>query len=325
MKKIGGILILLFILLSSAYADSALPFQADYEAINRVAQSMFLVEVIGKDGHPIKTGSGFVTFDDMFITNHHVIEDAASLIIHSDNYQHSFKLTTLLAVNKQADIAILSFPEGTNFDSLSLNPNSKILRGQPVTAIGSPEGVINSVSSGNISAHIAYSEGLSEIQFTAPISHGSSGGALFDHQGDVIGLIYASHTSGENMNYAIPISYVVDLKSTIKPDSAIKLSVYNNLADYFEAPENIEIQLNSDNQPELIWKNTPQVTSYKIYRLGSSGEFGMIGEIPAVKFESIKSFIDFNPRHGMDNCYSIRAVGNSSTSTYSDTVQIYVP
>lgn len=325
MKRLLAIIILFYSLFSSAYADSPLSFQSDYEAINQAAQSMFLVEGIGENGAPIKTGSGFVAFGNMFITNHHVIEDTAKLVIHSDNYQYSFELTTLLATDKQADIAILSFPEGINFSSLSLNPDANILRGQPVTAIGSPEGVINSVSSGNISAYITHSDGLSEIQFTAPVSHGSSGGALFDQQGDVIGLIFAIHASGENMNYAIPIKYVFDLKSTITSTSAIKLSVYNKLDNYFEAPEILFIQLNDNNQPELIWKNAAQATSYKIYRLGSSGDFGMIGEIPSVKFESIKSFIDFNPIHGVDNYYSIRAIGKSSSSVYSNTVHIYVP
>jgi len=325
MKRMVVGLYLCLTLFISAYAEEKTPFQSDYEAINRAAQSMFLVEVIGENGTAIKTGSGFVAFDDMFITNHHVIEDAVELVIHSDNYQDTFRITDLLIANKQADIAILSFPEGENYDSLSLDPAAQILRGQPITAIGSPEGVINSVSSGNISAYISFSEGLSEIQFTAPISHGSSGGALFDSQGFVIGLIYASHTTGENMNYAIPISYVVDLKNSIKPDSLIKLYKYNNILNYLEPPEIPEIRLNYDEQPELIWRNNTRATTYKIYRLGSSGQFGMIGEIPSSKFESIKSFVDFNPKRNEINCYCIRAINTSAASAYSESVQIYVP
>ena len=98
-----------------------------------------------------------------------------------------------------------------------------------------------------------------------------------------------------------------------------------NVQGYLEPPEEIFIQLNSSNQPELVWKNNPNATSYKIYRLNSSGQFGMIGEIPAVKFESIKSFIDTNPKFGEKNCYCIRTLGKSSSSINSDPVQIFVP
>lgn len=325
MKRFILILILLFSLSSNTVAENLLPFQEDYSAIDRAAQSMFYVEVIGESGEPIATGSGFVAFNNMFITNYHVIEDAAALIIYSDNYQCSYKLTDVLAADKQNDIAILSFPDGINYNSLVLDPNSSIMRGQPVTAIGSPEGIINSVSNGIVSAFVSLSDTFSQIQFTAPISHGSSGGALFDSQGHVIGLIYAIHATGENMNYAIPIQYVIDLQSSIDLNASTKLWNFNSLEGYLEPPEEIFIQLNSSNQPELFWKNNPNATSYKIYRLNSSGQFGMIGEIPAVKFESIKSFIDTNPKFGEKNCYCIRTLGKSSSSINSDPVQIFVP
>lgn len=249
MKRTLVVFCLSFLLFVSAFADNELTFQSDYEAINAAAQSMFFVEVIGEDGTPIATGSGFVAFDGMFITNYHVIQDAAVLNVYSDNYQQSYKITDLLAVDKQNDIAILSFPDGAKLNSLVLDSDSEILRGQPVTAIGSPEGIINSVSNGNISAFVTYPNGFSEIQFTAPISHGSSGGALFDSQGCVIGLIYARHTTGENMNYAIPIKYVIDLQSTINTNSSIKLWDYNSLNNYVEPPQQIYIRLNSANQP----------------------------------------------------------------------------
>ena len=325
MKRTIVILCLSFLLFISASADDGLTFQTDYEAINAAAQSVFFVEVIGEDGTPIATGSGFVAFDGMFITNYHVIQDAAVLNVYSDNYQQSYKITDLLAVDKQNDIAILSFPDGLKFNSLNLDSDSEILRGQPVTAIGSPEGIINSVSNGNISAFVTYPNGFSEIQFTAPISHGSSGGALFDSKGCVIGLIYARHTTGENMNYAIPAKYVIELQSTINANASIKLWSYNSLNNYVEPPQQIYIRLNSVNQPELIWENNPNASSYKIYRLGSSGEYGMIGEIPAVKFESIKSFVDVNPKLGEDNFYCIRACRKSSSSASSDSVKIFVP
>src|SRR5438067_1628504 len=46
------------------------------------------------------------------------------------------------------------------------------------------------------------------FQITAPISHGSSGGALFDGSGAVIGIITFVFKGGQNINFAVPINYV---------------------------------------------------------------------------------------------------------------------
>ena len=49
------------------------------------------------------------------------------------------------------------------------------------------------------------------LQFTAPISHGSSGGALFDDTGNVIGITFAGIEDGQNLNFAIPAEKAVEL------------------------------------------------------------------------------------------------------------------
>ena len=41
------------------------------------------------------------------------------------------------------------------------------------------------------------------IQFTAPVSHGSSGGALLDMYGDLIGLTTGGYDDGQNLNLAV--------------------------------------------------------------------------------------------------------------------------
>lgn len=80
-----------------------------------------------------------------------------------------------------------------------------------MVAIGSPVGYINTVTSGMFSGYIEYSDGTEEIQFDAAISHGSSGGALFNNAGEVIGITSSSRTDANSLNFAIPIGYAVDL------------------------------------------------------------------------------------------------------------------
>ena len=82
------------------------------------------------------------------------------------------------------------------------NGTQKLVRGQRVVAIGSPLGLFNSVSDGIISGFRKIDD-VDMIQFTAPISHGSSGGAVLNMYGEVIGISTAGIDSGQNINLAM--------------------------------------------------------------------------------------------------------------------------
>ena len=80
-------------------------------------------------------------------------------------------------------------------------------RGQRVVAIGSPLGLFNSVSDGIISG-FRMIEDVEMIQFTAPISNGSSGGAVLNMYGEVIGISTAGFDNGQNINLAVGYGYI---------------------------------------------------------------------------------------------------------------------
>ncbi len=219
--------------IAAAEADGTKPFSTNYEAINEAAQSMFLVEVYDRNDTLIKTGSGFIAFDEhYFVTNHHVIEDAKYLIVVDDNGKE-YRVTDLLVADEEKDIAILSFDEAANYRPLPLCTDENLLRGQPIVAIGSPKGVRNTVTTGNIS-NLIDDNGTHIIQFTAAASPGSSGGAIFNDRGEVIGLMFSKHTDAENMNYAVDIAEVVKQKTTFKSSiKFITLSEFNHVYDIF--------------------------------------------------------------------------------------------
>ena len=85
----------------------------------------------------------------------------------------------------------------------------RLVRGQKVVAIGSPLGLFNTVSDGIISGFRTVGE-RSMIQFTAPTSHGSSGGALLDLYGNLIGIITAGFDDGQNLNLAVDYKAILD-------------------------------------------------------------------------------------------------------------------
>lgn len=257
--------------------DRVVPFQTDYAAIDKAAKSAFLLEVYDADDQMIATGSGFVVFDKgTLITNEHVIRGAAYIIAHSDQYKASYKLTEVKAADAELDIAVLKFDAAANVLPLTVDAGAELLRGQPVTAIGSPQGVLNTVSSGNISNIVYYSEQIPDyIQFTAPISPGSSGGALFNDQGNVIGLCVGSLSEGQAMYYAIPIKYVEAVYEAAGNTKEMLLTAYNN--QDIAAPE---LMITSEGV-WLGWEAMPGAQSYVIYRrlAGSNGSFTRLGEV----------------------------------------------
>jgi len=76
--------------------------------------------------------------------------------------------------------------------------------GENVFAIGSPQGLSNSLTKGSISGYRANDR----LQFDATIDHGSSGGPLFNYQGEVVGITSAGVESGKELNFAVDIQKI---------------------------------------------------------------------------------------------------------------------
>ena len=194
-------------------------FREDLDAIDLAAKSVFYVEALDREGRMLQRASGFVAFDEhLFITNQHVIQGAVALKVEGED--GSRYLLDQVAVSDEArDIAILLFPGGDKYKALEMDAKTELKRGQPVVAIGNPIGFRGTVSYGNISAFpkMGGFGGVKCIQFTAPVSHGSSGGCVFDDRGKLIGVASAFGVSelsgevGENISLAVPISIVIEL------------------------------------------------------------------------------------------------------------------
>jgi len=81
--------------------------------------------------------------------------------------------------------------------------DSRSLRiGQRVYSVGAPEGLEMTLSEGLVSGFRDF-RGKLVVQNSAPISHGSSGGSLFDEMGGLIGITTFMLDGGRNLNFAI--------------------------------------------------------------------------------------------------------------------------
>lgn len=186
------------------------PFSDDPDAIEKAADSVFMLEVYSSRNQQIASGSGFVAFDpSILVTNYHVIEGGAYIVAVSDD-RDQYLVTRACCVDKKKDIAILLFDQPSKADPLPLDTDGNLKRSQTVVAIGSPAGLMNTISIGNISAFYTR-EGKNWIQFTAPISSGSSGGALFNDEGEIIGITTATYASAQNINMAVRAEDVIRL------------------------------------------------------------------------------------------------------------------
>ena len=170
-------------------------------------------------------GSGVIVDSSGYImTNAHVVEGARRIRvvlpmpsldfpqIQPVGKQHVLD-AKLIGVHKESDLALIKVDQ-TGLPTLSLGSARRIHQGQLVFAIGSPEGLENSVTMGVVSAVGRQPDPNSPmiyIQTDAPINPGNSGGPLVDMDGYVLGLntmILSQGGGSEGLGFAIPARVV---------------------------------------------------------------------------------------------------------------------
>ena len=168
------------------------------------------------------------------MTNYHVIEGGVYSIEASTEEGRTFDITYVFATDEEKDIAILGASSPHNLALLKPGDSDDLQKGEKVVAIGSPLGLLNSVSTGVFSGYVKENN-MNVLQFTASISSGSSGGALFNDVGEVFGITFASYEAGQNLNLAVPINEVAELlsKVTSKPELLTEIYWKNNFDEFY--------------------------------------------------------------------------------------------
>jgi serine protease Do len=171
-------------------------------------------------------GSGvIVNANGYIITNAHVVEGARIVRVTLDEMlrsSHAHRVGELnsitfdarvVGVFEEADLALVKIDEG-GLPTIPFANSDAVRPGQLVFAVGSPEGFKNSVSLGVVSAvgrNSESNEGGSFIQTDVAVSHGSSGGALVDTNGDLVGIIcfmVTVHDANQRLGFALPSKLV---------------------------------------------------------------------------------------------------------------------
>jgi S1-C subfamily serine protease len=170
------------------------------------------------DDLPFASGSGVALGDGYVVTNHHVIEDAdIAQITLQDGRTYD---AAIVGSDALTDLAVLSV-DATDLKPVEIGSVDDLSIGQTTIAVGNPLGQTggSSLTVGVLSAlsrRVDFEDGTDPLfgmlQTDAPITNGSSGGALVDDEGRLIGITSAiglSEAGAEGIGYAIPVDVVL--------------------------------------------------------------------------------------------------------------------
>ena len=176
--------------------------ELSYEQLASLSNSVVMIKVYDDENKVLCYGSGVVIHSKGYIlTNLHVVQGGHLFSVLYENETEEYITDHFIKYHQQYDLAIIKVDK--HCSPLTIKTDGQLVRGQKIVAIGSPLGLFNSISDGIVSGFREI-DSLSMIQFTAPISNGSSGGALLDMFGRLVGLITAGFDNGQNLNLAVP-------------------------------------------------------------------------------------------------------------------------
>lgn len=193
------------------------------EIARKARVSSVYLRTYNDKGDAFRDGSGFIVAPGKIVTNYHVIDKAASIYVSHVGEERWIKVMRTPIFDKAHDLAILII-DRLNTPALPIANSDNIEIGERIYAVGNPQGWEGTFSQGIVSS-IRGKEPNKWIQITAPVSPGSSGGAILNSKSEVIGVATLSYFSidpktkvnrAQNINFAVPSNYLRDLLRRVK-------------------------------------------------------------------------------------------------------------
>ncbi len=206
------------------------------------------------DGNVFSRGSGFlINSEGLIATAYHVIEGANSINVYLSD-KGMYVAQSVVGFDADRDIALIKISAGHALPYLELETEG-ITPGEAAYSLGSSLGFLDgSFGSGIVSANLREEvidadteEKMYEVQFTAPISGGNSGGPLLNSRGKVIGVVKSYYTNGNDLNMA---TYIEELEHI---DQTYSRSVANFFKDtqYFQIKMDQRIEFESEDNSTI--------------------------------------------------------------------------
>lgn len=227
-----------------------------------------IVQLRVTGGGKSSSGSGVILRSDGHIlTNAHVVENASDVIVvMADGSEH---VASVVGSDKETDVAVVHLDKPV--DDLVTAPLGSAVElqvGQTAIAIGSPLGLAGgpSVSVGVVSAlgrQVTSQEGqvlFDMIQTDAPIAPGSSGGALLDAEGSVVGITTAiaiSNVGAEGLGFATPIDVARDVANQLISDGKASHAWLGVLGEDISSERAADLKLEGGAQVKEVVEGSP--------------------------------------------------------------------
>jgi tetratricopeptide (TPR) repeat protein len=177
------------------------------EVFTRASPAVVVLETFDEQGQRLGSYSASVIAAERLVSLCDVLETAATLRVIEKSGSFGADVT---ARDRERNLCLLSAP------GLSVEPMPRLAQALPVGsrvfALSNALGLGIGISEGVVSGIRSFPVG-DYIQFSAPISPGSEGGALVDDGGRLVGIIDYRRRDGQNVNFASAAEWIAEIES----------------------------------------------------------------------------------------------------------------
>jgi serine protease Do len=172
------------------------------ELYERNKNAVFLVAVFMSETNYSQGSGFFLTKEGIGVSNYHVFEDGIKGEAYIKTIDgHQYRVGEVLRYDTDLDFIVFKVENNHyDFPYVPIAPSAPNV-GEDVFAIGNPKGLEHTLSKGIVSS---FRSDKYQIQTTTEITHGSSGGPLFNMNGQVVGIT-TSGVGEANLNFAMNI------------------------------------------------------------------------------------------------------------------------
>jgi S1-C subfamily serine protease len=192
----------LLLALLAALPQSALALTAS-QVYEQVKDSVVVVKAYDQKGKLAGMGSGVMLPSGDVITNYHVVKAGVRYTVGRGKQGTP---ATVKAGDPDKDLCLLTAP-GLTAEPARLGSAARLKVGEPVYAVGAPQGLELSLSEGIVS-QLRGDDPHPIIQTTVAISRGSSGGGLFNAEGELVGITTFYLKDAQSLNFALPVEWI---------------------------------------------------------------------------------------------------------------------
>lgn len=172
------------------------------EIFDKVTGSVVVIKSFDSDNNIICQGSGVVIDDGLIVTDFRLHCGGGKIGVFQNNKLIDYP--NIEAADFDNGIMILKLNTQI-LKKIETGNSSNVITGEKIYTIGSPLGLENTITDGIISG-IRNIDNKSLVQITAPVSPGSSGGAVVNSNGELIAISRYQNNSGQNLNFSVPVN-----------------------------------------------------------------------------------------------------------------------